>query len=173
MIVLAYLGSQCTKFYAAGWLADLLCPFIWSRCNFAMDLTNKQWVCIKFCANLRKSAIETLEVIRQVFGEENRSCTWKVQTRRDLKRWDRLRVKSRAFSSFSMTSQRIRPGNPNSQLCILLWHFMVTVWKCVKSSPWTLVTKDLAVACLTLPFSSGNSWPKTWLSSPTHLTRLT
>jgi hypothetical protein len=32
-------------------------------------------------------------------------------------------------------SQRICPGRPNSQFCILLWCFTVTAWKCAKTSP--------------------------------------
>jgi hypothetical protein len=45
MIVLAYIGSQCTKFHAAGGPSDFLRPFIWSHvslCDFAIDLTNEQ-----------------------------------------------------------------------------------------------------------------------------------
>jgi hypothetical protein len=39
-------------------------------------------------------------------------------------------------------SQRIRPGRPHSPFCILLWHFMATVWECGQISPWTLATKN-------------------------------
>jgi hypothetical protein len=35
---------------------------------------------------------------------------------------------------------------PNSQCRTLLWWFTVTAWKCAKTSPWTLATKELAVA---------------------------
>jgi hypothetical protein len=45
-----------------------------------MDPTKEQQVCIKCSANLGKSATESLEMIRQAFGEENMSHTWKFQT---------------------------------------------------------------------------------------------
>jgi hypothetical protein len=38
MIVLAYHGSRCTKFHAAGWTCGLLRPFIWSRVSGLMRL---------------------------------------------------------------------------------------------------------------------------------------
>jgi hypothetical protein len=44
-----------------------------ASCNFVMDPTKEQRVCIKFCENLVKSAMETLAIIRQVTGEESTS----------------------------------------------------------------------------------------------------
>jgi hypothetical protein len=50
-------------------------------------------VCITFCANLGKSVMEILAMIRQAFGEESMNCTqvfeWNVQFRADQKRRDR------------------------------------------------------------------------------------
>jgi hypothetical protein len=43
-------------------------------------------------------------------------------------------------------SQRICHGRPNSQFCTLLWRFTMSVWKCAKTSPQTVATKELAVA---------------------------
>jgi hypothetical protein len=77
---------------------------------------------------------------------------------------------SRAYSSFSSTSrgfsQRIHSGRPNSKFrTLLLWHFMVTAWTCVKTSSQTLVTKRTGCCIMTthyftLPFIPGNFWQK-------------
>jgi hypothetical protein len=41
-----------------------------------MDLTKEQQVCIRLCANLGRSAMETLAAIKQAFREEGMSHTW-------------------------------------------------------------------------------------------------
>jgi hypothetical protein len=43
-------------------------------------------------------------------------------------------------------SQRICPCRPNSNFHKLLWCFMMTAWKCFKTSPRTSATRELAVA---------------------------
>jgi len=42
---------------------------------FTVDQRKEQRVCIEFCANLGKSATETLEMIQQGFGDQSLSCT--------------------------------------------------------------------------------------------------
>jgi len=42
---------------------------------FMMDQRKEQQVCIKFCANLGKSAMETLKMIQQGFGDQSLSRT--------------------------------------------------------------------------------------------------
>jgi hypothetical protein len=43
-------------------------------------------------------------------------------------------------------AHRIRRGRPDCQFCMPLWRFTATAWKCAKTPPWTLVTKQSAVA---------------------------
>jgi hypothetical protein len=81
----------------------------------------------KCCENLRKTMTGTLAVIRQASGKESMSHTRKVQIHLDRK--STRQVKS-IFIFFEIKgidySQRIWPGGPNSQFCLLLWGFTVT-----------------------------------------------
>jgi hypothetical protein len=83
MLVLAYLGSQCTIFQAA----DFSRPFIWSLVSGLMRFRGRadKRTGSVFCRNLRKNAIQALEMCRRMFRVESMSSTWKAQTHRDRK----------------------------------------------------------------------------------------
>jgi len=47
---------------------------MWPAAIFTMDQRKEHRVCIKFCANLGKSATETLTMIQQAFRDQSLSC---------------------------------------------------------------------------------------------------
>jgi hypothetical protein len=183
MIVLVYLGSQCTKFHLAGWMCWFFTHFYLVSCSWPSVIW--QWIretnSVKFCTNLGKSAMETLALIRQAFREESMIHTWKIQTHRDWKRRGRRRAKSRACSSFSlMTSRRFITKNSSWQA---IPHTTVTFYgNCmIMCEVFTLNFGDERTGCfimtmhyLTLPFSPGIFFltRATWLLSPTYPTFL-
>jgi hypothetical protein len=63
-----------------------LCPFIRS-CVSGLTLfcNGSDSECIRFCADLEKSAMETQAMIRQVSGEESMSGKQKAKTHQDQK----------------------------------------------------------------------------------------
>jgi hypothetical protein len=67
VIVLAYLGSQCTKFYSAGYTCWFFTPFYSDLCIWHDEISRwiRQRNSIRFCANPRKNATETLAMISQ------------------------------------------------------------------------------------------------------------
>jgi hypothetical protein len=77
------LGVSLQNFTQLGGSADFLRPFIWP---VAILLRIRQRNSFKCCENLGENVTETLEMIRQAFGEEGMSRTWKVQTRQDRKK---------------------------------------------------------------------------------------
>jgi hypothetical protein len=102
--------------------------------DFAMDSTKELRACIEFCASLGKSATETLTMTRQAFGGEIMSRTWEVHIHPDRKRRDRWRAKSRACSSFSLTSFGMFTKNSSWQAKQSITHTTVTFYcDCVKN----------------------------------------
>jgi hypothetical protein len=76
MLILAYLGSQCTQFHATG----LICWFLRYIRNSVSSLMRfrggSDSVHQIFFVNLGKSVTETLAMIIQALGEESMSLTW-------------------------------------------------------------------------------------------------
>jgi hypothetical protein len=178
MIVLTYIGSQCTKFHTAGWICWFLCPFVWvmSGSMWFHDVCDKG-TAIKFCTNLGRNTMETLAMNRQAFGE------WKHElymespnSPRPKKTTGEEQSKEHARHFLwhqGNCSQRICPGRPNSQFHVLLWRFMTIAWKFILSFGDKSGCCIMTTHRLTLPFSPGNFLPKmTWLLSPTHPTFL-
>jgi len=78
MVGLPCLVSQCAKLHLAGWMWAVFTRVYLESCTwpvaiFTMDQRKEQRVCIKFCANLGKSATETLTMIQQTFGDQSLS----------------------------------------------------------------------------------------------------
>jgi hypothetical protein len=177
VIGLAYLGSRCTKFHASGCTCWMITSFIWNPvlawCDFAMDPPKEQH---QMLCRSRKSATETLSMIRQAFGEESMSCVRKVQTHRDRKRRDRWRAKSRACPSFSLESTGLftKCQTVNSAYyCDVLRRLRENVRRLrpeIDNRPGCCITTTHR---LKLPFSPGNFiLETTWLLSPTRFTFL-
>jgi hypothetical protein len=161
MIALAYPGSQCTKFRAVEWMWWFLCLFYLEYCIWPDAISQWIWqqVCNKCCGIFDKCMRKALTMIRQTSGEGSSSFTqvfelymgvWMKKSKLTKTKKDRWRAISRACSYFlwhqGQCSQSIGPRRPKSQFCILVWRLMVTAWKCVKTSAWTVATKELALA---------------------------
>jgi hypothetical protein len=80
MVGLSCLMSQRVKLYVAEWTWAVFTRVCFESCTwpvaiFTMNQRKEQRVCIRVCANLGKSATETLTVTQQVFGDEILSRT--------------------------------------------------------------------------------------------------
>jgi hypothetical protein len=160
MIVLAYLGSQCQKFHTAGYTSPFFTSFYLETCIWpdAVSWWNRQ----------RNSECASNFVQISDLSVQGYHWWWELYLR--LWPWDKVAILP--MEKFKLTetrkgetgeeqsqehahhclwhqwdcSQRIHPSRPVSQFCILLWRFTVTAWECGKTFPWTLTTKELAVA---------------------------
>jgi hypothetical protein len=118
VIVLAYLGSQCTKCRTAGRKSWCFTSSYLESCIRPHRISRwiRQRNSIQLYANVGKSATETLETIRQAFGDESIRSTRKLQTLRDWERRDWWEEKSRECSSFSLTSRGVFTRNSSWQV---------------------------------------------------------
>jgi hypothetical protein len=150
MIVLAYIGSQYTKFHTAGWKCWFLTS-LYSECCIWPDGILR-WILqrnsIKFCLNLGKSVM-TLTLIRERLGKK----AWAIHGKSKLTGTERGKTgeeQSQEYGHHFLWNQRdcSKKNSPSqAKQSIPQFHilFTVTAWKCVKTSPWTLATKELAV----------------------------
>jgi hypothetical protein len=179
------LGGSVQNFMQLGGHADfyfvVFGVLYLARCGLVMDPA-RAW--IRFCANLGKSATETLATIRQAFGEEGMGRTWVFEWHarfRGAGKTERPRAKSRACLSFSFTSRGMFIKNSSWQAEQSIPHTIVTFYgDCMKMcEDFTLKFGNKRTACCittthhpTLTFSMGNL-PKTkWLLCPTQSTFL-
>lgn len=100
---------------------------------------------------MQPSCPGSLKVMRDDFRlmamrQSNNPPNGKVQSHQQQKGWGRWRAKWRASSPFYLIKKGLctenHPSRQNSQFYHLLWCFAAVVWKCVKTSHQTLVTKD-------------------------------
>jgi hypothetical protein len=84
MVGLPCLVSQCAKLHLAGWIWAVFTRVYLESCTwpvaiFTMDQRKEQRMWIQFCANLGKSATETLTMIQLAFGDQILSRTQMFQ----------------------------------------------------------------------------------------------
>jgi hypothetical protein len=148
-----------------------------------MDPTKEQRHIL--CRSPKKCA-ETLEMIRQAFGEESMGRTrvfeWHALFRVYQKTRDRWREKSRTCSLFSLTSRGLFTKNSSWQAKKYIPHTTVRFYgdcvkMCIDFAPnfgdWKTDCCVTTTHNLTPSLSCRNFWPKQkWLLSPTHPTFL-
>jgi hypothetical protein len=160
------------KFHVAGWMCWIFMSFYLESCILPDAIS--QWI------RQRNSENATF-LYRDITGDgswiysydletEQRSSQWKSPNspRPKKARQVKSKVKSmlKIFFGIKSTVHKEFVLKGKSRFRILLWHVMATVWKCAKTSPQTLATKQLAVASRQCTishffFSPENFWPRT------------
>jgi hypothetical protein len=152
MVVLSYPVSQCTTLRGAEWTCWFLRPFIWNRLSGVMQ----------FCDGSDKGKaahfVHVSEKLRRILwlrlDKRSGKKVWAVRGKCNITETDKGETGEEQSQEHPHTilwyqgdsSQIIRPGRPKCQFCMQLWRFMANAWKCAKTSPRTLATKELAVA---------------------------
>jgi hypothetical protein len=147
-------------------------------CDFSLDPTKEQQVCIKFCASLGKSAMRTLAWLDRHSGKKASAIRGCLNGLSKLTETEKARQVKRKIKSTIIifwhqgdcSQKKNSPGRSNSQST----YFWDVLWQMCED--FTLHFGEKRTGCcimtmhqLMLPFSLGNSWLKTiWLSSPTH-----
>jgi hypothetical protein len=122
MVVLAYLGSQCTKFHAGGWMSFYLWSYIWTdaisrwlrqrnRIKFVQiseKMRRRPWQCLE--KRSRKKAWALWGNFKLIEAGKGETGNQQSQEHAHHFLWHQRDC-----------SQRFRPGRPNSQCRLLLW----------------------------------------------------
>jgi hypothetical protein len=147
-----------------GGRANFLRPYIWSRVSGLMRFRSgsDKGTASHFVIIFGENAKNTITMIKQAFEGESMSRTRKVQTLRDRISRDRRRAKSKACSSFTLTSIGLFTKNSSWQAKQSIANTTVTFYgDCVKTCldlSQNFGGKGCCIATthgLSLPFSPG------------------